>query len=169
MKAIIDQLRGIIRPTWDGIVDVLPEHFIRIRALQPGGMPSIGILNQAYEDYSRKHFFPYLLKVDVSMNPNYLSELGLPQDAELCRAYEFEKVLKTLFEQSAPSHFLGHLIQDGHFTMWWYVRDPSKTTAYLKIAPQSFSLNFTFNYTEDPSWGRIIRYVKTEFYTPIVP
>ncbi len=118
------------------------------------GRAVVGTINKAYATYDRKNQFPWLLHIEVKLEPAYVQENGLPNDAENEVANDFEEYLMSEIKKRTTAHYIGHVFFDGYLDIYIYLPEPKVIHEYLQtqINKEGLIRGFGYEINEDPTW-----------------
>ncbi|MBI1307873.1 MAG: DUF695 domain-containing protein [Bacteroidetes bacterium] len=166
---ILERIKEVFTgPTWDGTLEILPESYVQVIDESPDGFPLLGMFNSSYLNYRRKKLYPWCLRFTIHMQSTNLTEIGLPYDAELRCSYRIEQLYMRLIPEVTPCHYLGHLMFDGKFTIWWYVRNGELLREFLREEhnrPDPLRI-FTYEIEFDHKWKDVQKFLEIDPYAP---
>ncbi len=153
-------LKNLFQPKNDKPVEpIFPEDNFGILKLEIDNFLALASINQAYNNYPNKKFFPWFAQILFELQDK--NDNGHPTNEEAEVLNDLEDKINIFFKENHVVHFIGRLTRNGYRNIFFYLDNPSfdqdKTNTFFDeisaIRPMDFYLK------EDKKWNKVSAFI----------
>lgn len=153
-------LNNLFRRNQDRPVEpIFPKDNFSILKLEVDNSLALASINQAYNKYPNKKFFPWCAQVLFEIQDK--NENGHPTSEEAEVLNDLEDKVDAFFKENHVAHFIGRLTRNGFRDIFYYLDRPNfdqeKTKIFFDeicaIRPIDFYLE------EDKKWNKVSAFI----------
>ena len=131
---------------------IYPGENFAVRQVETEEVVGIVTVNQAYENYPNKKYFPWCAQLLLEYKDK--NENGHPTDQEAEVLNEIEDKIENFLKEKHKVHFIGRVTRKDFRDLIYYIDQPRLDPEGTKIFFDEISSirGVNFNLDEDPEW-----------------